>query len=193
MRVQEAPTPKDRRRQAECRIRHKCRQKRQTGFWHVLLVRTPSMSEERAPDLGAMLKARRRSKRLTLRDLAHEIDVSVNTLSRVERGHLPDLKNFQRIVDWLEVPAENFLEAPDDVASTPEVIARHLRSDQRLTPEAAVKIASLVEDMYHDFAREHRPVAVQLRSAKAFTPAASVLLADILSEMQWALLSSPDG
>src|ERR1017187_1613674 len=95
---------------------------------------------DNALQLGALLKATRRARRLTLRDLADQIGVSFNTLSRVERGHLPDLGNFQRIVDWLDVPAERFLGAPADVISTPAVIARHLRSDQRLTREAAAKI-----------------------------------------------------
>jgi transcriptional regulator with XRE-family HTH domain len=143
------------------------------------------------PELGAMLKARRRTRRLTLRDLAAEIDVSLNTLSRVERGHLPDLKNFQRIVDWLEVPAELFLEPAGDDLSTPEVIARHLRSDLRLTDESASKIAGLVEEMYRKLVGEQPQVAVHLRSAKTFTPAAGVLLSEMLSEMQSALLSAP--
>jgi transcriptional regulator with XRE-family HTH domain len=145
-----------------------------------------------AQELGAFLKATRRARRLTLRDLADQIDVSFNTLSRVERGHLPDLRNFQRIVDWLEVPAERFLEEPSDEISTPEVIARHLHSDQRLTREAAAKIAALVEEMYHSLAGERPPVAVHLRSARTFTPAAGILLADILSDMQTAVLAPPE-
>jgi transcriptional regulator with XRE-family HTH domain len=136
-----------------------------------------------------MLKSRRRAKRLTLRDLADEIDVSLNTLSRVERGYLPDLRNFQRIVDWLEVPAEIFLEPSRDELTTPEVIARHLRSDQRLSRDAASKIAGLVEDMYRNLVEEPR-LAVHLRSAKTFTPAAGVLLSEILSDMQAALTAS---
>lgn len=147
---------------------------------------------DQAQELGALLKATRRARRLTLRDLADQIDVSFNTLSRVERGQLPDLRNFQRIVDWLEVPAERFLEAPDDAISTPEVIARHLRSDQRLTREAAAKIASLVEEMYHRLAGERPSLAVHLRSARTFTPAAGILLADILSDMQTTLLNPPE-
>lgn len=142
-----------------------------------------------AAELGAMLKSRRRAKRLTLRDLADEIDVSLNTLSRVERGYLPDLRNFQRIVDWLEVPAEIFLEPSRDELTTPEVIARHLRSDQRLSRDAASKIAGLVEDMYRNLVEEPR-LAVHLRSAKTFTPAAGVLLSEILSDMQAALTAS---
>lgn len=138
-----------------------------------------------------MLKARRRARRLTLRDLADEIGVSLNTLSRVERGHLPDLKNFQRIVEWLEVPAERFLEPVGEDVSTPEVIARHLRSDERLTPEAASTIADFVQEMYRKLVGEQPRVAVHLRSAKTFTPAAGTLLSEILSEMRSALLSTP--
>jgi len=82
-----------------------------------------------------------------------------------------------------------FLESTTEETTTPEIIARHLRSDARLTKEAASQIAKLVEDMYHNLVREPR-VAVHLRSAKTFTPAAGVLLADILSEMQTTLLSS---
>jgi transcriptional regulator with XRE-family HTH domain len=148
-------------------------------------------NQPNATQLGAMLRARRREKRLTLRDLADEIGVSLNTLSRVERGHLPDLKNFQRIVDWLEVPAEQFLEPSGADASTPDVIARHLRSDQLLSPDAATKIADAVQEMYRSLIAEQPRVAVHLRSAKTFTPAAGVLLTEILSEMQFALTSSP--
>jgi transcriptional regulator with XRE-family HTH domain len=140
--------------------------------------------------LGARLRAQRRAKRLSLRDLAAQIGVSLNTLSRVERGHIPDLKNFQRIVDWLNVPAEIFLEPPTDAASTPEIIVRHLRSDPRLSSHAVDKIAELVEDMYDQLANEQQTVAIHLRSAKTFTPAASALLSEILSEMRSELLST---
>lgn len=136
-----------------------------------------------------MLRAQRRQKRLSLRDLADETGVSFNTLSRVERGHVPDLRNLRRIADWLEVPVETFIE-PAEEASTPEVIARHLTSDQRLSPEAATKIAQLVEDMYRQLVGEQRPLAVHLRSARTFTPAAGAVLADILQEMQTALTSA---
>lgn len=150
------------------------------------------MPEPNISSLGAILKARRREKRLSLRDLADQTGVSLNTLSRVERGHVPDLKNFQRIVDWLELPAESFLE-PVGEASTPEVIARHLRSDRRLSKEAATKIVALVEEMYHNLVGEQPTVALHLRSAKTFTPAASALLAEILSEMQSNIQASvPD-
>ncbi len=138
--------------------------------------------------LGAILRTRRREQGLSLRDLATETGVSLNTLSRVERGHVPDLKNFRRIVDWLDVPADSFLLSNADLTATPEVIARHLRSDRLLSPEAAVQIAKIVEEMYHELAGSHRPLTVHLRSAKTFTPAAGTLLAEILHEMYAKLL-----
>jgi transcriptional regulator with XRE-family HTH domain len=141
------------------------------------------MPEPDVSNLGAILKARRREKRLSLRDLSDQIGVSLNTLSRVERGHVPDLKNFQRIVDWLQLPAETFLE-PQSEASTPEAIARHLRSDRQLSRDAATKIAEVVEEMYRQLVGQRPTVALHLRSAKTFTPAAGALLADVVSEMQ---------
>ena len=148
--------------------------------------------EPNIPRLGAMLRTRRREHGLSLRDLALEIGVSLNTLSRVERGHVPDLKNFQRIVDWLDVPADSFLGAQPESAPTPEVIARHLRSDRLLSADAATKIAELVEEMYHELVGDRRPLSVHLRSAKTFTPAAGTLLAEILREMYDELDESGD-
>src|SRR4051794_25105283 len=138
-------------------------------------------------NLGAMLRARRRERGLSLRDLADQTGVSFNTLSRVERGHVPDLKNFQRIVDWLGVPAERFLESEDLSASTPRTIARHLQADRNLSDEAATQIAALVEEMYGNLATPLPPVSVHLRAAKTFTPASGALLAEILGEMQTRL------
>jgi transcriptional regulator with XRE-family HTH domain len=142
-------------------------------------------------ELGVLLRQRRRERRRSLRDLADEIGVSLNTLSRVERGHIPDLVNFQRIVDWLDVPADAFLEPTSTEASIPEVIARHLRADPRLTDEDAERIAELVEDMYANLVADHSPLAIHLRSAKTFTPAAGALLSEILNEMRSKLRLTP--
>jgi transcriptional regulator with XRE-family HTH domain len=145
--------------------------------------------EPDAADLGAVLRARRREKHLSLRDLHDLTGVSVNTLSRVERGHIPDLTNFRRIIEWLDEPAERFLDPAAD-ASTPEVIARHLRADRRLTQEAAATLAAMVEEMYGKLLAQRPTLSLHLRSAKTFTPGAGALLAEILGEMQSNLESS---
>jgi transcriptional regulator with XRE-family HTH domain len=147
------------------------------------------MSDPRTPQLGDTLKAERRSRRLSLRDVSDETGVSVNTLSRVERGHLPDLKNYQRLVDWLGVPADTFLETAqsESAVGTLDLVARHFRSDQGLTPDAVEKLNAMVQEMYNTLVSERPRLAVHMRSAKTFTPAAGTLLADILSDMQAAL------
>jgi transcriptional regulator with XRE-family HTH domain len=147
------------------------------------MVDEPRRHDPEIANLGAILRAHRREKHLSLRDLSDLIGVPPNTLSRVERGDVPDLKNFRRIVEWLELPAERFLEGAGE-ASTPEVIARHLRADRRLPGDAARQIMEIVEEMYHRLVGEQPTLSLHLRSAKTFTPGASTLLADILSEMQ---------
>ena len=100
------------------------------------------------------------------------------------------LRNFQRIVDWLEVPADSFLVDEPDPAATPAVIARHLLSDRLLTPDAAAEIAGMVAERYRRFVEERRVLEVQLRAARTFTPEAGALLGEILSEMHAALEES---
>lgn len=147
------------------------------------------MSDPHTPQLGDTLKAERRKRRLSLRDVSYETGVSVNTLSRVERGYLPDLKNYQRLVEWLGVPADTFLETstPESPGGTLELVARHFRSDPSLTAEAAEKLTSLVQDMYNKLVSERPRLAVHMRSAKTFTPAAGALLAEILNDIQATL------
>src|SRR3954462_3368338 len=111
-------------------------------------------------DLGAILRAQRRKQRLSLRDLADQTGVSFNTLSRVERGHIPDLKNFHRITDWLGMPPEAFLGTSQDPPPPLSVIAPPLMADRRLDPDAAAKIPALVEEIYTALALKRPAVAV---------------------------------
>ena len=141
-----------------------------------------------ASDLGSALSARRREQRLSLRDLGELIGVSFNTLSRVERGHLPDLPTYQKIVGWLGVPQGTFLDAQSEPASdTTATIAQHLFSDSRLSSDNAARIAELVREMYAKLAEPKLAFSVHLRSAQTFTPEAGNTLAGILADMASAL------
>lgn len=133
--------------------------------------------------LGAALRRERKARHLSLRDLAVEIDVSFNTLSRVERGYLPDLTNYNRIVKWLGVPASTFLESNKSVAPTPDVIAKHLFADPNLSVEGASRIASLVQELYNSLAEPRPAYSVHLRSAKTFLPDAGNALGQLLEDM----------
>ena len=121
---------------------------------------------------------------MSLRDLADLIGVSLNTLSRVERGQMPDLKNYQRIVEWLELPADTFLTVDDSgTADTLDLVLRHFRSDATLTPQAVEEITATVTEIYRRLTSQPR-LAVHMRSARMFTPEAGSLLSEILGDMQ---------
>jgi len=54
--------------------------------------------------LGEALRDRRERRNLNLRDAAKEIGASALTLSRVERGDIPSLVVYTKIVIWLGAP-----------------------------------------------------------------------------------------
>jgi transcriptional regulator with XRE-family HTH domain len=125
---------------------------------------------------------------MSLRAASADCDVPFNTLARVEKGHLPDLANFRRIVIWLGLAPEQFFQPPRiRTENTPEIIAHHLIRDPNLTDAAAGHIAALVRDLYNSLARPPREVQVRLRAAPTFKPEASQLLGDLLEKMQHKL------
>ena len=122
---------------------------------------------------------------LSLRAAAADSDVPFNTLARVEKGHLPDLANFRRIVDWLGLDPGQFFQPPQiRTETTPEIIAHHLSRDPNLSTTAAEQIAALVRELYTNLARLPRQTRIRLRAAPTFKPEASRLLGELLSDMQ---------
>lgn len=143
----------------------------------------------RIEDLGGLLREERANRGQSLRSAAADIGVSFNVLARVERGHLPDLDNYRRIVRWLGKTPDEFDDERTGIRaeSTPDAIASHLRLDPHLSDGARESIASVVRDMYAALARPEGQVTVHLRSARTFRPAAANLLSDVLDEMRAAL------
>jgi len=141
--------------------------------------------------LQSLVSDHRKRCGLSLRAAAEECDVPFNTLARVEKGHLPDLANFRRIVAWLGLSPERFFQPPRvRTENTPEIIAHHLSRDPNLTEAAADKIAGLVRELYTSLASTDRNVRVHLRAATTFTPQAARMLGDLLEVMQQRLTSS---
>jgi transcriptional regulator with XRE-family HTH domain len=142
-------------------------------------------------DLGRLVAQRRTELKLSLREACEASGVPVATLSRIEQGRMPDLATFQRVVQWLGVPAARFFNTTERAESTPEAIAEHLMADPALSEGAADKIAGIVRDLYQSLASTDRQVALHLRAAKTFTPPALRLLTGLLDEMQTALAREP--
>ncbi|WP_171064629.1 helix-turn-helix domain-containing protein [Actinomadura soli] len=144
--------------------------------------------------LQVLVKHHREHLGLSLRAAAEESGVPFNTLARVEKGHLPDLANFRRLVLWLGLSPERFFQpSMFRVENTPEVIASRLAQDPNLTPAAAETIADVVRELYGNLVLKDREVTVHLRAAKTFTPDAARLLGEILVEIQERLQSGPTG
>src|SRR5258705_12189185 len=96
-----------------------------------------------AVDLGDRVRAKRRSKKLSIRQAAEEVGVSAPTISRVERGHLPERENLLRLARWAGVRIDPVLHDYTGRrrnavvhgldASTVEAVELHLRADKNLS------------------------------------------------------------
>lgn len=145
-------------------------------------------------DLGQLVLAERTRRGMSLREAALATDIPFNTLARVEKGHVPDLPKFKRLVEWCGADIRQFFEINEKAAATTEVIAEHLRADRNLPPEAAERIADIVDGLYQVLAQPQEVVAVHLRSAKTFRPEAVSALGELLSDLNQALVEEvPNG
>jgi len=138
-------------------------------------------------DLGKLVHAERLRQGISLREAAEKTDIPFNTLARVEKGHIPDLAKFKRLVEWCGADINQFFETPEKTGSTTDVIAEHLFADQNLPPEAATQIAGIVQQLYQALARP-KEMAAHLRAATTFDPQAARALGNLIDDLNAALL-----
>jgi transcriptional regulator with XRE-family HTH domain len=124
-------------------------------------------------ELGEYVKRKRQDEKLSLRDVAKNIDVSASTLSRVENGiGTPDSATLARLASWLGIPLERLMrgslmetvygESSEQVEpviyfpteSMPNIVEAHLRADRNLKPEMAKALAELFRVAYTQFATQ---------------------------------------
>jgi transcriptional regulator with XRE-family HTH domain len=72
--------------------------------------------------LYGALDAERRARSLSWRQLAKEAGVSPSTLSRLGNGYRPDVDAFARLVQWLNIPAEDFFVGNDTRGAEPDLV-----------------------------------------------------------------------
>ena len=124
-------------------------------------------------DLGQLVATERQRRGISIREAAQETEIPFNTLARVERGHVPDLPKFKRLVDWCGADIRDFFELQEKAAATTDLIAEHLRADRNLPPEAADRIVGIVTDLYEALAEPQEVSAAHLRAATTFRPEAA--------------------
>ncbi len=139
-------------------------------------------------DLGRLVVDERNRRGMSLREASSAIGIPFNTLARVEKGHVPDLPKFKRLVEWCGADIRQFFEVQEKAAATTDVIAEHLRADRNLPPAAADQIAGIVSELYQALARPKEIAAVHLRAAKTFRPDAARALAVLLNDLNEALI-----
>ena len=145
-------------------------------------------------ELGRLIAAERNRRGMSLRETAAATEVPFNTLARVEKGHVPDLPKFKRLVAWCGADITQFFEPHEKPAATPDLITQHLQADRNLSPEAAGQIARIVNDLYHALAQPPKACAVHLRAAPTFRPDAARYLGTLVNDMNDVLLKeSADG
>ena len=78
-----------------------------------------------------------------VREVAAEIGISHATLSRVERGFLPDLETFGKLCRWLGAdPAEILKVKP--ASSRRPTVAVHFKKKATLSPTTAQALAQMI-------------------------------------------------
>jgi transcriptional regulator with XRE-family HTH domain len=110
--------------------------------------------------LGDLMRRRRKTDGLSLRDAADQMGVSAPTLQRVEAGQPPNSANLIRITKWLQLPVDEVLrkeKKPANQLATVAQIEVHLRADPNLPPDAAEAIADAVQKLYAAFSKQNRP------------------------------------
>lgn len=115
---------------------------------------------------GRRLREVRIQRKATLRDVSVKTGVSIQTLSRIERGDANDVES-QRLLalaNWANLPLENFQDretvsfpkAVPKGASTPDIVELHLRADKHLSSKTAELLAKMFRAAYLEAAAEKK-------------------------------------
>lgn len=106
--------------------------------------------------LAEAIQRHREKNGLTVRSAAAEMEnVSSSTLSRIERGSLPDIDTYMRICRWLGVSpsifAVNSVDAKskkkESVLSTEDIVV-HFRADKLLNQSTRDALITMIEVAY---------------------------------------------
>lgn len=98
--------------------------------------------------LGQMLREKRGAR--GIRETAREIQVSPATLSRMERGLMPDLETFGKVCRWLKLDPAAVLGVEVQRSETSRVSA-HFKKDRTQAPTTAKALAQMILDAQRAF------------------------------------------
>lgn len=100
--------------------------------------------------LSRLLREQRGGRNLS--DIAEEIgEVSISTLSRIEKGKIPDLSTFIKICSWLKLSPNDFApEFEKEKLDHQSKILYHLRADNTLTNDVSESLLKMIQLAYQN-------------------------------------------
>jgi len=102
----------------------------------------------RVDQLGNELRRKRSELGLTLREAETESGISAATLSRIERGSIPEVTVIEKLAKFLDVNVQAAGEESQSILSDEDLkktIFVHLRAKKKLPEKAARSIADLFD------------------------------------------------
>lgn len=110
-------------------------------------------------DLGRLVQRRRKAHDWSLRDVEQQLEgaMTASSLSRIERGAIPDSKNVPVLAKWLELPLDRIgwpgeTSGDSSDLAVPDVVEVHLRADRNLDPAAAEVLSTMFRHLYESVA-----------------------------------------
>lgn len=118
------------------------------------MCETLDMANISPDELGQMLQRKRGS--MGIRAAAAEIGTSPATLSRIERGHLPDLQTLKKVCDWLSIDVSEIIGTSASRPGTSGGVSVEIafKNKKTLAPQTAQALANLIMQAHRQFQDE---------------------------------------
>ena len=96
------------------------------------------------------LDSHRIAKGLSWKDVAKQSGVSQPTLSRLTKGHKPDVDGLALLLVWSGLDASDFIPQSEEREALAQISA-NLKADRNLSPESADALIDIIQIAYQRF------------------------------------------
>ena len=99
----------------------------------------------------AALDTKRQQEGLSWRELAHRLEISPSTLTRMAQGRRPDVDTFATLLRWLGMEADAFMrptQKQKEEVNPVAMISSYLRADRNLDPQDAEALEDIIKEAY---------------------------------------------
>jgi transcriptional regulator with XRE-family HTH domain len=109
--------------------------------------------------LYAALDSKRKAQGMSWREIAHALEISPSTFSRMAQRRRPDVDTFATLVHWLGMPAESFMRSTRKETGAPQeepvaMVSSYLRAARNIEPEDADALEEIFRAAYKRLVRD---------------------------------------